>query len=65
MEKVKSLNVVNDAAERAVKMSADYLATAKKEPRFQNNLQVTGKNRKSLPNLRAKKGVLSEWFKSN
>ena len=62
---MNSLNVVNDAAERAAKMSSDFLHTAKKELHFQNNLQVSGKNRKSLPNLRAKKGALSEWFKSN
>lgn len=58
--KVKSIQVVNDVAERAVKDTSAFLGTAKKEDRFQNTLQVVKKNRQGLCNLRSKKKV-DEW----
>jgi len=47
-----SLNVVNDSAERGVKLSSDFLATARTEGNYQNNMQVAEQNRKQIPNLR-------------
>ena len=37
---MNSLNVVNDSTERCVKLSADFLDTAKTEENYQNILQV-------------------------
>lgn len=59
--KIKSLNVINDAAERSVKMSSDFLSAAKIETRYQATLQVVENNRMELPNLRAKKQTVSNW----
>lgn len=42
-ENVMALNVINDPAERGVKMGSDFLAAARSEPHFQNVLQVTEK----------------------
>lgn len=50
--KVTLLNVVNDSAERGIKLSTDYLGCAKLEGRFQNTLQVVEDSRKELKNLR-------------
>ena len=54
-ENVMVLNVINDPAERGVKMGSDFLAAARSEPHFQSVLQVTEKSRKSKPNLRSRK----------
>ena len=54
IEKLKSINVVNDPAERAVKMTTDFLPKAKSEMHFQNVLQVVEQDRKNQPNLRKK-----------
>lgn len=50
-----SLNVVNDCAERGVKLSSDFLAASKGEDHYQKVLQVVEKNRKQQPNLRKRK----------
>ena len=63
MTKVRSQQVVNDLAERAVRNASLFLSTAKKEERYQNNLQVAARNRKDLPSLRATKEALSAWFR--
>ena len=52
--RVKDLNVVNDCAERAVKMTNDFACSSKDESHFQNVLQVVESERKRKPNLRKK-----------
>ena len=54
MDKLKAIHAVNDSAERAVKMTTDFLNKAKTEEHFQNVLQVVEKDRKTNPNLRKK-----------
>ncbi|XP_063615921.1 uncharacterized protein LOC134789152, partial [Penaeus indicus] len=49
---VSSINVTNDCAERAVKLSADYASAARKEDNYQNILHVVESDRKCTPNLR-------------
>lgn len=49
---LQALNVINDSAERGVKLSSDFLAAAKSEEHYQNVLQVVEENRKQKPNLR-------------
>ena len=49
---VKGLKVVNDAAERGVQLTADFLNSAKSEDRFQQVLQVVENDRKIIPNQR-------------
>lgn len=49
---VDAFSVVNDAAERGVKLTADFLSAAKKEEVFQNVLQVVENSRKLKPNQR-------------
>lgn len=55
LNNVAALNVVNDCAERGVKMGSDFLQSARNESCFQNVLQVVEKDRKELPNLRKRK----------
>ena len=50
--KLRALNVVNDCAERGVKLSSDFLSSAKGEEHYQNVLQVVEQDRKRLVNLR-------------
>jgi len=52
LQSVKAINVVNDPAERAIKLSSDYLDTAKSEEHYQNVLQIVEEERKLIPNLR-------------
>ena len=52
--KVDKLNVVNDCAERAVKMTNDFVGSSKEEHHFQIVLQVIESDRKKKPNLRRK-----------
>ena len=49
---VNSLLVVNDASERGVKLTQDFLGRAVQERKFQNLLQVVENNRREIPNLR-------------
>ena len=44
------MNVVNDAAERAVKITNDLVNAARIEKNLQNVLQVVKENRKRIPN---------------
>ena len=64
LEKIKTLAVVNDASERAVKLTDEFLTAAKIESRYQATLHVVSENRKELPNLRASKSSISEWCSS-
>jgi len=52
---VQSVNVVNDGAERGVKLASDFVQTARSDDHFQNVLQVVEKHRKDTPNLRNKR----------
>ena len=52
---ISAINVVNDAAERAVKLGSDFLSAAKSESHYQNVLQVVEQDRKKRPNLRKRK----------
>jgi hypothetical protein len=52
---VLAINVVNDCAERGVKLSSDFLSSAKNEEHYQNVLQVVEHDRKRQPNLRKRK----------
>ena len=52
---VHSLNVINDSAERGVKLSSDFLSAARSEDHYQNVLQVVEEDRRSRPNLRKRK----------
>ena len=52
---ISAINVVNDAAEQAVKVSSDFLGAARSESHYQNVLQVVEQDRKARPNLRKRK----------
>jgi len=52
LEVVRSIVVVNDAAERGVKMTSDYYGRSREESRFQHILQVVENSRKKHPDLR-------------
>ena len=54
-DNVRSINCVNDCAERGVKLSSDFLGSARTEKNYQNELQVVEKDRKTTPNLRSRK----------
>jgi len=57
-ENVKAINVVNDAAERGVKLATDFVDTAQSDKHFQNILQVVENDRQRNPNLRVKKNLM-------
>ena len=46
------LQVVNDVAERGVKLCNDFIGSSRDEERFQNILQVVENHRKAQPNQR-------------
>ena len=50
-EIIDNLLVVNDAAERGVKLCHDFLNSAKSEHKFQDILQVVQNDRATRPNL--------------
>lgn len=50
--KAQAVNVINDSAERGIKLSTDYLQSARAEASLQNVLQVVEKSRRDVPNLR-------------
>jgi hypothetical protein len=52
---VGSLNVVNDCAERGVKLCSDFTSAARGEEHLQNVLQVVEHDRKTTHNLRRKR----------
>ena len=62
-EKLQSLQVKNDAAERGVRLGHSFLGRAKIEARYQNVLQIVENNRRSNPNQRSKKSKDNDnWF---
>lgn len=52
---IQAINVINDSAERSVKLSSDFLASARSESHYQDVLQVVERDRKETPNLRKRK----------
>ena len=54
---MKSLPVINDSAERGVKLTSDFLHSASKEENLQNVLYVIEKNRKEKPDQHNKEKV--------
>ena len=59
---VNSISVVNDTAERGVKLGYDFLGSAVKEERYQKILQVVENSRHTLPNQRKRKLLASSWY---
>ena len=55
LEKTYSLKVCNDAAERSIKMTQDFLPQTKDEGKLQNIFQVVEKNRMVRRNIRKNK----------
>jgi len=55
MANVLSVNVINDCAERGVKLSSDFLSSARSEEHYQNVMQVVEHDRKRQPDLRKRK----------
>ncbi|ELU04514.1 hypothetical protein CAPTEDRAFT_188253 [Capitella teleta] len=54
------MQCLNDAAERGVKLSSDFLSAARNEENYQIVIQVVQQNREDLPNLRQAKRVPEE-----
>ena len=61
-EVVSSLSVVNDAAERGVKLCSDFLPSAKGDGILQSVLQVVENNRARKGNQRKDKQETKRWF---
>ena len=61
--KTVAFNIVNDSAERGVKLSSDYLDAARSEEHFQNILQVVEADRKQTPSLRKRKRLVDDGEK--
>lgn len=59
---ISNICVVNDAAERGVKLCHDFLSSSKKEDNLQNILQVVENARNEKPNIRQKKVKSKNWF---
>ena len=51
LRNILAINVVNDSAERGVKLSPDFLPAVHSEKHYQNVLQVVEQDRKRLPIL--------------
>ena len=58
---INNLSVVNDGAERGVKLAYDYIGSSKKEDNFQNILQTVENDRRLLPNQRKRKLTSKGW----
>ena len=56
---VRAINVVNDCAERGLKLTSDFVAVARSEPHLQNVLQTVEHDRSKRPNLRSGKRKLT------
>ena len=54
--------VVNDGAERGVKLCNDFLSQAKREDRHQNILQVVENDRNMRPDQRSNKAQTKRWY---
>ena len=58
MTNIEALNVINNCAERGVKLSTDFLSTSKTEERNQNVFQVVEEDRRRQSNLHKCKTIL-------
>ena len=58
---INNLSVVNDGAERGVKLAYDFFGSSKKEDNFQNILQTVENDRRLIPNQRKRK-LTSKWW---
>ena len=58
---INNLSVVNDGAERGVKLAYDYIGSSKKEDNFQNILQTVENDSRLLPNQREIKLTPKGW----
>ena len=58
---INNLSVVNDGAERGVKLAYDFLDSSKKEENLQNVLQVVENDRNLVPNQRKRKLSSGRW----
>ena len=61
-EVINSLRVVNDAAERGVKLCSDFISSAQKEAKLQHILQVLENRRAQVPNQRNPSVKSKSWF---
>ena len=62
-EKVDALKVVNDSAERGVKLANDFLPSARLEENYQNVLQVVENDRTRIPYQRKyRKSENEKWY---
>lgn len=52
---IKAINVVNDGAERAIKLSNDFINSSKSEQQYQSTLQVVSHDRKCHSNVRKRR----------
>ncbi|KAK5901433.1 hypothetical protein CgunFtcFv8_026305 [Champsocephalus gunnari] len=60
------MNVVNNCAERGVKLTSDFAAVARKEQHLQNVLQAVEHERSQQPNLRrCKRKVIASSSQAN
>ena len=59
---VSAMKVVNDAAERGMKLGSDFLDTARSEDIWQDTLQVTENDRKRVPDQRKPNIKSKQWF---
>ena len=55
LRNILAVDVVNNSAERGIKLSSDFLAAAHSEKHYQNVLQFVKQDRKKTPNLRRKR----------
>ena len=58
---INNLSVVNDGAERGVKLAYDFIGSSKKEDNFQNILQTVENDRRLIPNQRKRKLTSKGW----
>ena len=61
-ETVDHLLVVNDSAERGVKLANDFIDTTKDELRYQNILQVVENSRGETPDQRRREKCSKRWY---
>ena len=54
--------VVNDGAERGVRLCHDFISQARREDRHQQILQVVENNRNQQPNQRSRKTDTKRWY---
>ena len=55
LRNILAVDVVNNSAERGIKLSSDFLAAAHSEKHYQNVLQVVKQDRKKTQNLGRKR----------